>query len=83
MSSLDDSRDYGPVKLRGSHDAAFLMHEKAQHCVLRFLLARFLLLNLLITEAAKCEGDYAHQTIYFYGSLCRRGRLTCSGRIPS
>jgi hypothetical protein len=58
MSSLDNSRGYRDAKLFGSsHDIAALhMQEKVEHRILQFLLARFLLLNLLIEEASKCEG---------------------------
>jgi hypothetical protein len=58
MSSLDDSLGYRDAKLFGSSNevAALHMQEKVQHRVLQFLLARFLLLNLLIEEASKCEG---------------------------
>jgi hypothetical protein len=57
MSSLDDSLDYRHAQSRGSQNdsAALHMHEKVQHRVLQFLLARFLLLNLLIAEASKSE----------------------------
>ena len=58
MSSLDNSYHYSSAKSCGIHDdaAARHMHDKVHHRVLQFLLARFLLLNLLITEASKCEG---------------------------
>ena len=58
MSSLDGSRHYQSAKSRGIHDddAVRHMHEKAEHRVLQFLVARFILLNLLIEEASKSEG---------------------------
>lgn len=64
MSSLDTSRDYDTAKLLGIGDGGVLsdacgsqhMHQKAQHRVLQFVLARFLLLDLLITEASQSDG---------------------------
>ena len=57
MSSLDRSHHYHSAKSRGirDDDAVRYMQEKAEHRVLQFLLARFLLLNLLIEEAIKSE----------------------------
>jgi hypothetical protein len=58
MSSLDDSPDYVDAKIPRSQNENSERHmrQKVQHRVLQFLLARFLLLNLLITEAFNCEG---------------------------
>jgi hypothetical protein len=58
MRGLDDSLDYKSAKsVKGYDDAAALhMHQKAQHRVLQFLLARFLLLQFLVGEANKCGG---------------------------
>ncbi len=58
MSTIDESLDYDRAKLLGSHNkqAAQHMEQKVKHRVMQFLLARFLLLNLLISEASKCEG---------------------------
>ena len=58
MTSLDNSLDYCLAKERGSDDdvAARHMHQKVHRRVLQFMLARFIFLNLLITEASKCEG---------------------------
>ena len=57
MLSLDNSHDYSRANSIGSDDgkAATHMRQKVQHRVLQFLLARFLLLNLLIEEARKSE----------------------------
>jgi len=59
MSNLDGSLYYHFTKSCGGiddKDAVLHMHQKAQHCVLQFLLACFLLLNLLIAKASECEG---------------------------
>ena len=58
MESLDHSLDYDRAKSIESYNeaAASHMHEKARNRLLLFLLARFLLLNLLIEEAHKCGG---------------------------
>jgi hypothetical protein len=58
VQGLDHSLDYTSAKsVQGYDDAAALhMRLKAQHRLLQFLLARFLLLQLLVTEAKKCGG---------------------------
>jgi hypothetical protein len=58
MEDLDDSLHYDSAKsVKGYDDAAALhMHQKAQHRLLQFLLARFFLLHLLLGEAKKCGG---------------------------
>jgi hypothetical protein len=54
MSGLDFSLDYSRAKSRGSHDDAAGLHmqQKVRRRVMQFLLARFLLLNLLVDEAS-------------------------------
>jgi hypothetical protein len=58
VEGLDDSLHYRPAKsVKGYDDAAAPhMHEKAHHRILQFLLARFILLNLLINEAEEHGG---------------------------
>jgi hypothetical protein len=58
MSGLNTSRDYDSAKKRGIRDdlAGDHMDQKVQHRVLQFVLARFLFLDLLITEAFQSEG---------------------------
>jgi hypothetical protein len=58
ISSLDISRDYDRARSSGNRETNALrhMHEKVHRRILQFLLARFLLLNLLIEEASECEG---------------------------
>jgi hypothetical protein len=56
ISSLDKSRDYDHARSSGSHEGNRHMHEKVQRRILQFLLARFLLLNVLIEEASTSEG---------------------------
>ena len=57
MQSLDYSFDYNRAQAAGSKDkeAAHHMEQKVKRRVLQFLLARFVLLNLLIEEATKSE----------------------------
>lgn len=66
MSDLDFSLDYSRAKSRGSHDDAARLHmqQKVRRRVLQFLLARFILLNLLVDEASAEGGlrqsDHRH-----------------------
>lgn len=55
---LEDSPSYCLTKKRGSQNAEAELHmrQKVKHRVMQFFLSRFLLLNVLITEASKCEG---------------------------
>jgi hypothetical protein len=59
MLSLDDSLDYSRANQSRNEKAALLhMRQKVLRRVLQFLLARFLVLNLLIEEAHTCEGGW-------------------------